>query len=510
MLYIMRHGKTDWNEIRKLQGRTDIPLNEKGRAMAEEVRGECEKIGFDVCYCSPLKRASETAEIALKGLDVPIIFDDRLMEMSFGIYEGVENASSQPELYINVFFENPKEYKGAEGGETMEELFARTGEFLKEVVEPELAKGKNILIVGHGAMNCSLICHLKNLPVENFWDIGISNCKLIKINTTKMFVYNYRDFDEKQYFDNYADDLGIDIVSVPFSPTLENADLVKGCQCVNIITTPITAEMIEKYHQLGIKYIVTRTVGYDHIDIEAAKNTGIIIANTPYGPEAVAEYALMLTLMCLRKADLIQQRFAIQDYTLKNLIGRQLSGMTVGIIGAGSIGMYFAKLLSGFGCKILICTPHHNKELPEFAEYADLEKLVSESDVISLHAPLNNETYYMIGKEQFSKMKDGVIIVNTARGALIDTEALIDALDSGKIGAAGLDVIENESELVYYDRRGDVINRKDLYLLKSYPNVIVTHHMAFYTEQTIETMVRDSLRGAECHFTGKENPWRVF
>lgn len=325
----------------------------------------------------------------------------------------------------------------------------------------------------------------------------------------KMLVYNYRDFDEKQYFEQYADEFGIEIKHVPFSPSMENVSLAEGCQCLNIITTPLTAEMLEKYYSLGIRYIVTRTIGYDHIDVETAKRLGICIANTPYGPEGVAEFALMLMLMTIRKARSIEHRFYGQDYTLKGLMGKQLSGMTVGIIGAGSIGMALIRLLEGFKCRVLVYSPSRKAELPSYAEYAHMDEVLSISDIISLHAPSNDKTYHMIGKEQIKIMKNRVVIVNTARGALLDTNAVIDGIDSGKIAALGLDVIEDEFDLVYYDHREEVMNKKQLYLLRSYPNVTMTHHMAFYTEQTIETMVRDSLRGAECFFNGKDNPWRV-
>ena len=181
MLYIMRHGKTDWNEIRKLQGRTDIPLNEEGRKMAEEVRKECEEIGFDICYSSPLTRARETAEIALKGLDVPIQTDDRLMEMCFGIYEGAVNAGSVEGSPIQKFFDSPELFMGTENGETFDELFKRTGSFIDEMIKPALKEGKKVLIVGHGAMNAGMICNVKHPGKDRFWDEPMENCKLIKL-----------------------------------------------------------------------------------------------------------------------------------------------------------------------------------------------------------------------------------------------------------------------------------------------------------------------------------------
>lgn len=178
----MRHGKTDWNAINKLQGRTDVPLNNEGREMARKVRKECEEIGFDVCYSSPLIRAKETAEIALKGLDVPIITDDRLMEMSFGVYEGSENAGAVEGSPIQKFFNTPELFNGTENGETFEELFRRTGDFIDKVIKPALDEGKKVLIVGHGAMNCSIVCQIKNIPINDFWKSGIPNCKLIKLD----------------------------------------------------------------------------------------------------------------------------------------------------------------------------------------------------------------------------------------------------------------------------------------------------------------------------------------
>lgn len=181
MLYIMRHGKTDWNEIHKLQGRTDIPLNDEGRQMAKAAGIECRNVNFDICYCSPLVRAKETAEIVLQNRNIPILYDDRLMEMSFGIYEGIENSFQIPDCPINVFFQNPSQYVAVKGGESFEELFARTGSFLKELVIPALRENKDILIVGHGAMNSSIVCQLKDIPLERFWEAGIENCKLMKL-----------------------------------------------------------------------------------------------------------------------------------------------------------------------------------------------------------------------------------------------------------------------------------------------------------------------------------------
>ncbi|MBR6401901.1 MAG: histidine phosphatase family protein [Eubacterium sp.] len=182
MLYIIRHGKTDWNVKHKLQGKTDVPLNDEGRAMAEKAREEYKDVHFDIVFCSPLVRARETAEILLRDRDIPIIIDDRLREMCFGKYEGVEYSFDVPGCPVNVIFQEPENYKTPlEGAESFEDLFERTGEFLKEKVEPELEKGKDVLIVGHGAMNSSIVSQIRNYPRKDFWSGGIENCKLMRL-----------------------------------------------------------------------------------------------------------------------------------------------------------------------------------------------------------------------------------------------------------------------------------------------------------------------------------------
>lgn len=182
MLYIMRHGETDWNVRRKLQGHTNVPLNDNGRKMAQKAAEEYKDVHFDVCYCSPLIRAKETAEIFLKGRDIPIITDDRLQEMSFGEFEGLAYSFEIPNCPINTLFLDPEKYTDPPGGaESFESLYARTGEFLHEVALPLVDEGKDVLIVGHGAMNSSIICQIRNTPKKDFWKAGIDNCRLIKL-----------------------------------------------------------------------------------------------------------------------------------------------------------------------------------------------------------------------------------------------------------------------------------------------------------------------------------------
>lgn len=178
MLYIIRHGQTDWNLNKRLQGSTDIPLNENGRQMAIDARSQLAGIHFDVCYSSPLIRAYETAQLLLQNADTPIHTDNRLCEMSFGDFEGIYDTYDNPDFEINVLFNTPGKYKAVNGSESLESLYKRTGHFLKEVIYPALEEGKNILIVGHGAMNCSIINQIKDIPVDEFWKEMTGNCVL--------------------------------------------------------------------------------------------------------------------------------------------------------------------------------------------------------------------------------------------------------------------------------------------------------------------------------------------
>ena len=326
----------------------------------------------------------------------------------------------------------------------------------------------------------------------------------------KVTVYNCREFDEKELFLKYEKELGIELVLCPDAPNEENASLAKGSECIDIITSKMPRELLQIFASYGVKYVVTRTIGYDHIDVKAAKELGMTVANAPYGPNGVADYAVMLILMTIRKMKSIVNRTRVQEYTLKGLMGRELKDLTVGVIGTGRIGRTVLKNLSGFGCKLIAYDVYENEEVKNSGvTYVTLDEMWKQADVITLHAPLTEDNHHMINKEAISKMKDGVMIVNTARGGLIDSEALISGIESGKIGGAGLDVVENEFRLYYYDHKEDILCNRELSILRGFPNVTVSHHMAFYTDDCTETVVRDSLLGCKCFVEGRENPWEV-
>ena len=233
------------------------------------------------------------------------------------------------------------------------------------------------------------------------------------------------------------------------------------------------------------------------------------ISTTPYPTECVAEYAVMLLLCSIRKFQQSMLRAAAQDYTLKGKMGQDLCNCTVGVVGTGHIGQIFIKYLQGFGCRVLAYDRFPKKEMEGLAEYVDLDTLYAQSDAISLHVPSNDETYHMINHEAIAKMKDGVIIINTARGNVIDSKALIASLKNGKIGGAGLDVIENEAGLYYCNRMGDHIDNDELAMLRSFPNVIVSPHLAFYVETTVSNMIEKNFIAIDALRKGELSPFEI-
>ena len=325
----------------------------------------------------------------------------------------------------------------------------------------------------------------------------------------KIFVYNYREFDEAEYFQKFSEEYNVELGICTDAPTMENAHLASGYEYISIITSRIDAQLMERFHEMGVKMISTRTIGYDHVDIEAAKKFGIHVSNVSYSPECVADYTVMLMLMSIRKMKRIMQRAEMNDFSLPGIQGKELPNFTVGVLGTGRIGRAVIRDLSGFGCRIYAYDKFENESVREQTQYADLDTIFRECDLITLHMPLEEENFHLIDKEALAKMKDGVVIINTARGGLIDTRALIDGIEDGKVGAAGLDVIEDEFGLYYYDLKSDILSKRDLYILRGFPNVIVTPHMAFYTDQAVSDMVKHSIESCLLRAAGKEEPWAV-
>ena len=306
----------------------------------------------------------------------------------------------------------------------------------------------------------------------------------------KIFFYSLREYDELDFCKKYSKAMGIEFGYSAEYPSPDNYDLASGYDGVSVTPCDFSAPVLEKFHKRGVRYILCRSIGYDHVDLQKAKELGMRVSNVTYPPSGVANYAIMLMMMACRKADLILRMADMQNFSLKGKIGRDISHCTIGVIGTGKIGATVIKHLSAFGCRILAYDLYRNPSLQDMAEYVSLEELYGESDIISLHTNANESNYHLLDEQAFSRMKKGVIIVNTARGKLIDTEALIHGLEEGRVGGAALDVLEHEDGLYYYDRTGDVIKNPYLSILRSYPNVILSPHTAFYTMEDVDDMVK--------------------
>ena len=324
----------------------------------------------------------------------------------------------------------------------------------------------------------------------------------------KIIVYNARS-DEMKFLHTFGEKYGAELVLSKESPDLEAVSLAKGCDCMSVITTPFPEEILRAYRDAGIRFISTRTIGYDHIDLKAAEQLGLHVANVSYSTASVADYTVMMMLAAVRRLKVILERSAGQDFSLRAVQGLEMHNLTIGVVGSGKIGTAVLQRLSGFGCRLLAYDLYPNDRAAQFAEYVPLDTLLQESDVLDLHMPATEDNFHFVNKKTLARMKDGVVIVNTARGSLIDTEAFFDAVEAGKIGAAALDVVENETGLYYNDLKGEILSNRELAVLKSYPNVLVTPHMAFYTDQAVSDMVENSIKSCVLFLQGKENPWQV-
>lgn len=330
-----------------------------------------------------------------------------------------------------------------------------------------------------------------------------------EVTTVRLFVYSMRTFDELPCFEKFCAKYQVEYAYTTETPCLENLELARGYDVVDIITTIFNRPMIDKLHEMGVRCIATRTIGYDHVDVEYAKSLGIGVIHISYSPNSVADYTIMMMLMGCRRMKHIMERAAIQDYTLKGKIGREIQDCTVGIVGTGRIGKTVIRHLSGFGCRMLAYDLYESEEVKKDAQYVDLETLYRECDIITLHAPATEDNYHMINADAIRSMKQDVILINCARGSLIDTDALIDGIESGKIGFAGLDVVEHESGLYYFNRMGEPLNNPKLAILRSYSNVLVSPHTAFYTDEAVANMAENSIIGAIKFMNGEHTPFEV-
>lgn len=312
-------------------------------------------------------------------------------------------------------------------------------------------------------------------------------------------------FDTKSYdipgFDRYADAAGIEIKYFESRLNPDTVALAAGFDAVCVfVNDTINAEVVQKLYDLGVKAVVLRCAGFNNVDLKACNGKLRVFRVPAYSPHAVAEHAMALLLTVNRRIHKAHNRTREFNFSLQGLTGFDLYGKTVGVIGTGKIGRVFADICRGFGMNILAYDkfPVADSGL----EYVELDELFERSDVISLHCPLTVETDHLIRSGSIRRMKDGVIIVNTSRGGLVNTEDLIQGLKSGKIGAACLDVYEEEGDVFYEDLSSHILQDDTLVRLIAMPNVLITSHQAFLTKEALDNIAKTTINNLTRFFAG--------
>ncbi|HEX6462567.1 MAG TPA: D-lactate dehydrogenase VanH [Candidatus Saccharimonadales bacterium] len=296
--------------------------------------------------------------------------------------------------------------------------------------------------------------------------------------------------DEAVLFREMAARYDITPIITELAVSEASSELAAGNKCISVShKTQVTPSILRALNRAGVEYVSTRSAGYNHIDVEFAKSVGITVGNVMYSPDSVADYTLMLMLMLVRNVKSTIIRAAAHDYRLNETRGKELRDMTIGVIGTGRIGAAVIDRLPGFGGRI-VAYDHRPKAS---ANYVSLDELLQQSDIVTLHTPLTADTHHLLNHHRIEQMKPGAFIINTGRGSLIDTEALIAALDKGKLGGAALDVVEGEEGIFYADYREKPVESKPLLRLQKMPNVLITPHTAYYTEHALSDTIENTI-----------------
>ncbi len=311
----------------------------------------------------------------------------------------------------------------------------------------------------------------------------------------KVTFFSSKPYD-KEFFDrvNQKFNFELDYFETHLGPHILNVIDHSDAICA-FVNDKLDAYVLHHLAKKGVKYIALRCAGFNNVDLEAAKRLGLRVCRVPaYSPEAVAEHAMAMILTLNRKTHKAYNRVREQNFALNGLMGFNLYQKTIGVIGTGNIGAAFAKIVNGFGARIIVYDITENQELKNLGvEYVSLEQLLSESDIVSLHCPLIEATHHLINENSIKKMKPGVMIINTSRGGLIDTKAVINGLKSKHIGYLGIDVYEQEEKLFFRDLSHTIIEDDMIQRLMSFPNVLVTAHQAFFTQEALEQIATSTL-----------------
>ncbi|WP_416974154.1 NAD(P)-dependent oxidoreductase [Streptomyces sp. 4F14] len=294
--------------------------------------------------------------------------------------------------------------------------------------------------------------------------------------------------DEAALFRELAPRFGVTPVVTAAAVSERNAVLASGNRCISVgHKTRIPDSTLRALGRAGVSYISTRSIGCNHIDVEFAASIGISVENVTYSPDSVADYTLMLMLMTIRHAKSTVLRTAAQDFRLNSVRGKELRDLTIGVVGTGRIGTAVMDRLRGFGCRVLACG---NRPAPGHVPLGELLRL---SDIVTLHAPLTPDTYHLLDHHRIGQLKKGAYVINTGRGSLIDTAALVSALESGHVGGAALDVLEGEEGVFYTDRREKPVENALLLRLQELPNALISPHTAYYTEHALSDTIENSI-----------------
>lgn len=311
----------------------------------------------------------------------------------------------------------------------------------------------------------------------------------------KIAFFNTKQYDQ-EYFDRANQNGTHQIRYFSSHLNLESTSLINDEKVVcAFINDNLNADVLHKLKHKGIELIALRSAGFNHVDMACAKKLSIPVVRVPaYSPYSVAEHAVGLLLCLNRGIHRAHNRIREGDFSLRNLMGFDLHGKTVGIIGTGKIGQSFCNIMLGFGCNVIAYDVVHNQQcVNSGVKYTTLDNLLSQADVISLHCPLTPETYHLLDQTALAKMRDGVTIINTSRGKLVDTKAIINALKNGKVGLLGLDVYEEEEALFFEDFSAKGIQDDMLARLTTFPNVIVTSHQGFFTQEAMLNIAQTTL-----------------
>jgi len=301
----------------------------------------------------------------------------------------------------------------------------------------------------------------------------------------------YAFFDTKPYdrasFERHSAEGGVEFKFYESKLDIDTVDLAKGCDGVCIfVNDTADAAVIDRLHELGVKAIALRCAGFNNVDLRHASGKLTVFRVPAYSPYAVAEHAMAMLLTLVRRTHKAYIRTRDFNFSLGGLTGFDLHGRTVGVIGTGRIGRAFIRICRGFGMRVLAYDKHPSDDID--CEYTDLDSLFSKSDIISLHCPLTDDTYHIINSDSIAKMKKGVYLINTSRGALIDADALLFGIKERRIGGACLDVYEEESDIFFEDRSGHIVDDDTLARLIFMPNVLITSHQAYLTEEALEAI----------------------